>query len=140
MRNDIDAVQRQHHLGIGAEPVEVRGAIRVDAGGEGVQISAKLRRLLLIPLAGALVDTVGGYPAVGIGPGLAPVLGPAAACLAVEMQNHIAVALRLRPPEAVEDAGLIVGKDVRDAEGIPQNYAMRRRGGGERRQRRGEKK
>ena len=114
-------LDRQHHLPHGIQPLRVSAGIGVDSGGEGLEAGAHEGSLGPVPGAGALRDPHG--PHVLVAPEIAgsPVLGRPAPGLAVQLQQQVAVAGRLRPAEGVEQLLGAGGEDVRHTPGVPQD-------------------
>ena len=125
VRNDIHAGDGQHHLHGRIDRLRMLGRIVIDALRERVHIEPELWRLLFVPLCAALVGAVDDDPFVGIHKALAKVFRGAPAGLAIKVEEEVAVALRLRVAEAVEDASLALAVDVRNAIGVPQDLSMR---------------
>src|SRR5579883_338358 len=94
----------------------------IEAGSELLEIAAKRRRLLLMPLLAALNGAYGAEVEVVLQIALAPIFRRAAARLTVQLQQQICVAFHLRVTEGEECSVVIARKYVGNAIAIPRNF------------------
>ncbi len=129
VRHHIDAADRQDLPHLWIQLVAMIHGEGVYARGEGIEVGAELRSLLVVPPDRPRILAVGDQPAVLLGEAVTPIFGGAGAGLAIEMQQQISVAFGLGPAEAVKHPGLGQRTDMRHPESVPQDLAMRRSGG-----------
>ena len=120
MGDDIDSGNGQHDLNGGIDRIRVMGDIVVNTLGESIHVRAELWRLQLVPFGAArssipLMTTHLSEVQIF----RAPIFGCSTACLAVQMDKQVAVALRLRVTKPIEDSRLGFAENVRDAVGVP---------------------
>ena len=127
MPHHVHARDRQHHTELRTGMFGMGFSEIVDAARESIQIFAKCRVLLLIPCLRAFGHAVGLHPAIEIELGRSPIFRPAPARFAVEAQKQVRMILHLRPAVGVKHRFQAVGKDVRHAVLIPENFRSWRR-------------
>ena len=120
--NRIQRRNRQHPLRLRRQSLRMPRRVVVNPLRERFQIPAELRRLLLQPLLGTLRHGVRPHPLIAFQPGRPEILRRPAARFAIEVQQQIPVALRLRITVPVKQ---ILGRfrvNMRDPELIPDDF------------------
>ena len=128
MRDDVRGFHRQDDFDVVADLVGMFLGVVVDARNERVQVVAEFRGLRLIPFFSATRNAHRANPPVRVEIIAAPIFGGPSARVAIKAKNEIAVALRLRPTEAMKKPRRINAINVRNAPGVPKNFVARDRG------------
>ena len=110
------------------ESIGVAAGVFVEAVGEGVQVAAELRGLLVVPVEATFGDAVEVDPLVGVEEFVAPVFAGASSGFAVELEDEVAVGLHLGVAVAEEEPFSRLGVYVRDAVGVPEDFGFGWRG------------
>ncbi len=122
MGENVDCIDREHHLQSIIDLLRVRFGVGVHPLGEGLEVATKAALLLLPPLLGTLRNTHGAQPAVTGKEALSPIFGGATARLTVQPQDQVAVTLHLCPAESAEQVRFAATIDVRNPPRIPEDF------------------
>src|SRR5918993_1273004 len=115
MRHDVEATNWQNRLYVRGDRLRIGGRVVVHPLGEGIEIGPERRLLRVVPHLRSRRHIVLEQPDGRRLVLLAPVFSASSTRLAVEAQNLVGVALRLRVPVTVEDRGGILAVDMRNA-------------------------
>jgi hypothetical protein len=121
VRQHIDRRHRQCATRRLAQLFGMSGGVLIESRRKGIEIPPEVRVLLRVPEPRARRDPHGADPAVGFDPVLAPILRGSAPRTAVELQDQVAMVLRLGPAESAEHTRDILAIDVRDAPLVPEH-------------------